>query len=471
MLNKRIKTSLFMTIFLVIFSILINVNYVFADVSRIVFFTDIQTIPLGQVSGPITIQVQDLSGNEQKANETIYFNLISSGNGEFSSNKDTWKPLATLPSDFSASSVYIASSSVKRTFYYKGLSEGNHVITVFAKSKSGKSFGSIIQSINIGNQVTTPSDGEDPIIEPNTSNTGPNNTIPNGISLHSSEEDLSDYNDGSSLFEISAGRERITYIGVPIEFVAKYKIDKSIEGRSPNFSWSFGDGISIDGEKVVHSYKFLGDYNVVLNAEIGDKKSVSRTSVKVLSPDVSIKTLIDGDIEVKNNGRVEINLGGWVINVLLSRFVFPKDTIVGPGKSIILSKDNTKIIVNDNDLLRLINPTGGEVVSVRHNSSLVLENSVKNSHTIEDILGISQEKAESLILDYKKSLVEKNTIKSEEKVVVISTAKKADDEEVATQTASVVESTISGNSTSTSGFWNNFVGRGLKSFARIFYDF
>ncbi len=466
MSNKKRNLFLFTTILIVVFFISIKPNYVFADVSRIVFFTDIQTIPLGQVSGPITIQVQDLSGNEQKANETIYFNLISSGNGEFSSNKDTWKPLATLPSDFSASSVYIASSSVKRTFYYKGLSEGNHVITVFAKSKSGKSFGSIIQSINIGNQVTTPSNGEDPIIKPNTSNTGSNNTIPDGISLHSSEEGLSNYNDGSSLLEVSAGRERITYIGVPVEFVAKYRVDKSIVGINPNFRWSFGDGISTDGEKVVHSYKFLGEYDVVLNAEIGDTRSVSRTTVNVLSPDVSIKTLIDGDIEVKNNGKVEINLGGWVINVLFSRFVFPKDTIVGFGKSIILSKDNTKIIVKNNDLLILANPSGGKVALDMFNiNKNVALNTVNNS----DILEKTQEvvkKTEIVINNFKEPVVESNI-----KDIIIQPAQVDDEKEISAQSASVLDSVVDDNSGSVNGFWNNFVGRSLKSFARIFYNF
>ena len=460
-----------MTIFLVIFSILININYVYANPSITSFLLngDSKNITFNPNNGEsISIEVKasipvkftrlyicsvNQICNGTSGNYTRYFtqstvsqNIIKSWNGK-----------KTGDIDIVPAGEYKVMASMN-----DGI---NDPITEFGQYSIFVDFSSQSQ--------TSLSNNEDPITEPkpNTSGIASNNTIPNDISLHSSEEDLSDYNDGSSLLEVSAGRERITYIGVPIEFVAKYKIDKSIEGRSPNFSWSFGDGISTDGEKVVHSYKFLGDYNVVLNAEIGDEKSVSRTSVRVLSPDISIKTLIDGDMEVKNNGKVEINLGSWTINVLLSRFVFPKDTIVGPGKSIILSRDNTKIIINDNDLLRLVNPTGGEVVSVRHNSSLVLENSVKNSQTIEDILGISQEKAESLILDYKKSLVEKNTIKSEEKVVVISTTKKADDEEVATQTASVVESTIPGNSTSTSGFWNNFVGRGLKSFARIFYDF
>jgi hypothetical protein len=469
MFNKRIKLFIFMTIFLVIFSILINANYVFAspNITSFLLNGDSKNVTFNpNTAESISIEV--------KANTPVKFTRLyicsitqpcTGSKGEYTRYFTSTSISESITKVWNGKISSDASSGFVPSGEYKvmvSMNDGvNDPISEFGQYSIFVDFSSQSQ--------TGPHNDQTPIIEPNTSNTGPNNTIPNGISLHSSEEDLSDYNDGSSLFEISAGRERITYIGVPIEFVAKYKIDKSIEGRSPNFSWSFGDGISIDGEKVVHSYKFLGDYNIVLNAEIGDKKSVSRTSVKVLSPDVSIKTLIDGNIEVKNNGKVEINLGGWVINVLLSRFVFPKDTIVGPGKSIILSKDNTKIIVNNNDLLALSNPSGGKVaLDMFSINKIVAPNIVNEPDALEKVQEVVK-KTETVISN--KEPVVENNFKKEKKDITIQPVQVSVEKEVPTQTASVLESVAFGSSTSSRGFWDNFVGRGLKSFARIFYDF
>ena len=468
MLNKRIKLFIFMTIFLVIFSILINANYVFAS-------PNITSFLLNGDSKDATFNPNNAESIsiEVKANTSVKFTrlYICSVNQICNGTSGNYTRYFSQ-TDISDSIVKVWNG--KKSGDKEIVPEGEYKIMVSMTEGSNDPTIIRLEEYSIfvdfsSQSQTVPSNGEDPIIEPNTSNTVPNNTIPNGISLHSSEESLSEYNDGSSLFEISAGRERITYIGVPVEFVAKYKIDKSIEGRSPNFSWSFGDGISIDGEKVVHSYKFLGDYNVVLNAEIGDKKSVSRTSVKVLSPDVSIKTLIDGDIEVKNNGKVEINLGGWVINVSLSRFVFPKDTIVGSGKSIILSKDNTKIIVNDNDLLALSNPSGGKVaLDMFSINKIVAPNIVNEPDALEKVQEVVK-KTETVISN--KEPVVENNLKKEKKDITIQPVQINVEKEVPTQTASVIESVAFGSSTSSRGFWDNFVGRGLKSFARIFYDF
>jgi hypothetical protein len=115
----------------------------YAEVSKISFTTEPQHIGVGEISGPITVQVQDVSGAEQKADETIYLSFSSTLNGEFSSNKDNWIPI-TEPKK-----VYISTNSSNRTFYYKGLSQGEHNLFVAAVSKSGKTW-DLSQIIYIG---------------------------------------------------------------------------------------------------------------------------------------------------------------------------------------------------------------------------------------------------------------------------------------------------------------------------------
>lgn len=469
---KKGTRFFFLTTILIVAFFIFDSKKVFADISKISFITDPQSISSGQISGPITIQLQDQSGNEQKANETIYINLSSSASGEFSSNKDTWKIFTTLPSDFSTSSIYISTNSANRTFYYKGLADGVHQITVSAKSKSGKVFDNITQNITVGDNSTTSTTTQNDDISPNTTDNNTTTattvkTITRYVSLHSSPEELSNYDESSS-FEISAGRERITYVGVPISFIAKHKVAQNVSVNTYKFDWSYGDGTGDEGEKVLHTYKNPGEYNVVLNGEYGDKSAVSRTIVRVLSPELSLNNTESRDIEIKNNGKTEINLGGWIINNSNTKFVFPKDTLIGANKSIILSKEDSKIINNDEEVLILNTPSNREVVSFKiFNVNPVSQNLVTTT-SIEKIINMTTKEAEDIILNYKKKFSTVPIIKEKNKIVIATTTENKIENQKLIQTATVLQSI---ESTSTSGFWNSRIEKVVKSFGRIFYDF
>lgn len=84
------------------------------------------------------------------------------------------------------------------------------------------------------------------------------------ISVHSSVEDISDYKDNSGHLKVSAGRERLTYVGFPVEFRIESNINSS---QTLDCNWSFGDGFSQVGRNVFHTYKNAGEYILVLNAK------------------------------------------------------------------------------------------------------------------------------------------------------------------------------------------------------------
>jgi len=256
------------------------INNTFAVVNKLSFITDIQTLDVGQVSNSIKVQTEDQNGTTTTANETIYLNLSTSGDGEFSSNGSNWKAIATLQNNFSTSSIYISSSSASRTFYYKGLSSGQHKITVSAKSKSGIVFGDIDQIVNIG-IISTSTSGSENNSESTTSTTSTSTTTPNTssqntrvitrtvyVSTHSGEEDLSNYEEKNA-FQISAGRERLASVGSPVEFDSKYTLLQSGQCLA-NFKWSFGDGFDATGKDVKHTYKYPGEYQVILNGDCGN---------------------------------------------------------------------------------------------------------------------------------------------------------------------------------------------------------
>ncbi|KKT20794.1 MAG: hypothetical protein UW06_C0054G0001, partial [Parcubacteria group bacterium GW2011_GWE1_43_8] len=56
----------------------------YAQVSKIVFTTEPQTVKPGEISGTITVQLQDSAGSSYKATETVDVEFLSSSaSGEF----------------------------------------------------------------------------------------------------------------------------------------------------------------------------------------------------------------------------------------------------------------------------------------------------------------------------------------------------------------------------------------------------
>jgi hypothetical protein len=223
------------------------------------------------------------------------------------------------------------------------------------------------------------------------------------VSTHSSSEDLSDYISGNS-FEISAGRDRISYVGVPVIFNAKHnKKDKRVD-----FTWSFGDGTSGVGQEIEHIYQNPGDYIVILNSKNGENDAVSRANIKVLEPKLSILKNKDG-LEITNNGDYEINIGDWKINNINGDVMIPKDTIVGSKSKIIIpysvfsvlnSIDNNLFLKNQsNEIFALDNGGYVEQLSVNNEEGVVVQND-----SLEKILGMKVEDAENIVYTYRSNM-------------------------------------------------------------------
>ena len=104
--------------------------WVSADISKIVFTTEEQHIKQNELSGPITIQVQDSSGNTFQTPETIDLEFISSSEtGEF------------LGSTGNPATKTMSRNTSNRTSYYKDSNEGSFVLTIKAVGReSGKSW-------------------------------------------------------------------------------------------------------------------------------------------------------------------------------------------------------------------------------------------------------------------------------------------------------------------------------------------
>lgn len=233
---------------------------------------------------------------------------------------------------------------------YKYIQElSSNVITIDSSFSGGSGGSSSASSENSSSQPST--------VSSDTLSSG----ILSFISTHSSPEDLSSSSKSSARFEASSGRDRLAYSGAPIAFDGEVSVPKDSYGQSARFIWSFGDGSIGEGKKVSHTYKFTGDYIVVLNASISDLSAISRTSVKVVSPSVAISNVSADSVEIWNNGTFEINLNGWIISTDRGKFVFPLDTIIGPSKKIAFSDEYMKLNLSQGGKVYLLTPSQKEI--------------------------------------------------------------------------------------------------------------
>jgi hypothetical protein len=325
-------------------------------------------------------------------------------------------------------------------------------------------FGQYSIFINFSNVNATSSD----IVE-NSSSTVvsiiPNTPIPH-ISSHSETEDLSDY-DEKTEFEITAGRERMATVGSPLEFNANYNLLQK-DQCVPNFKWSFGDGFENSGKDVKHAYKYSGEYQVVLNAICGDYNSVSRTNVVVIFPNLSILSILNGDFEIKNNSKTEINIGLWKIKGGQKDFIFPQDTIISVNKKIILSKEDFSTS-SSTTRISLNNSSDGEVAFTNNNFTQNSVISLQNTNN-QEIMSVAE--AEKLAKDYKEKLALNDKSENITKDVVFEDINNdLIDNKNIPQTATVLNSI---DSSSTKNFWSKLIDIPINSFKSIlymFYDF
>lgn len=286
-----------------------------AQVTKIVFTTEPQTIKPSIISEALTFQTQDSADNMTQTTETLDLVFTStSQTGEF------------LNSAGNPVSKTMSMNTANRTFYYRDSSQGAFTLTVTA---TGRVSGEVLVA---SQQITVSQDGASrsgEVLAANTESTQSTQSATSGSATPS-------YATPTSQLEVLAGGDRLTTPGSPISFQAVIKKNSSANG-SVSFSWSYGDGNVGGGALVTHMYKYPGEYAVVLNAKSGNNFAISRLRVRVASPDLALTDFGDS-IEIANNSNIEINLFNWKIINQDKAFIFQPDTIILPKSKILIDK-------------------------------------------------------------------------------------------------------------------------------------
>jgi len=210
----------------------------------------------------------------------------------------------------------------------------------------------------------------------------------------SDKSSLTNVSSLSAQLDVQAGSDRATSPGSPIWFQATIK--KNTTKANVDLNWSFGDGNVGVGNLVSHTYKYSGDYVVVLSAKAGEIYSVSRFKVKVAAPDIIVS---DGGeyLEILNKSSGEVNLFNWKLESEGKAYIFQPNTIILPKSSIKIDKSILSIKDYGISLgISLKNSLGEEIFFTEPIREVNLEEISKKIEVIKNETVVIKEKAESL---------------------------------------------------------------------------
>lgn len=331
--------------------------------------------------------------------------------------------------------------------------------------KSGSSWvstsptpGSQNSSSSNSTSTTTPSEG----VSTGGSSSSEDSTS-SSSSAHSSPLPLSATSQ-KILFEVSAGRERLTTVGSRVVFQAVATKGDGVTENLISYEWSFGDGTTAQGKIAPHAYRFAGEYVVILNARIGNLEAVSRTVVRVILPQVQV-TKVSGGLEVYNKSSTEINLEDWSVVAQRKAFIFPKDTIIPQNKKVTFADSVTNLTAEN---LQVLNPIGQTVASWNNSSALSLPQSVVSTSTEAEILSLKNKLEEAKKELNRISPVAGNLATAEvPKFPILTPSSSTPDK---TQTANVIEVFVAPRETSAINRIFNWPIRGINWVTRLFVE-
>ncbi len=305
--------------------------------SRVAVVSPEQTIASGAISEQITIQTQDGAGNELKVPSTACALLSTdSSGGIFSSSATSWSAVQSLT---------INKNSANRNFFYKDTVEGVHAISVKVVLRPETENRTCVswpvaewpsgwnarQTITVAGASSSGGGTSSSQGSPTASGTSA------GSSSGSRVQNASATSTEELRIAVTANIPPRAVAGAEVVFSATVVGLKKEPIPNARVLWSFGDGGTIEGGKVLHTYHYPGTYVVLAEAASGELSGTARKDITVSVPALSISEVkegSDGFIELYNEGADDVDLSRWFLKSGTNFFSFPKGTILSAGKKV-----------------------------------------------------------------------------------------------------------------------------------------
>ena len=213
------------------------------------------------------------------------------------------------------------------------------------------------------------------------------------------------------IFASIKSNTRTTLVGASITFTSKvFGLNKEpIENARA--LWAFGDGAYREGESVMHTYFYPGEYTVVLDASSGYFSASDRIRVTVTAPNILLAT--GGDdvrsfVSVENRSADEIDLSNWQIFANSKTFIFPKNTFLPARKNVLFASEVTGLTSPAGTIAELRFPNG-ERVPLNTDAKVfqsAAESSQNDEIIISDTMGIPEKRVIKNSYDGQASIAE-----------------------------------------------------------------
>lgn len=148
--------------------------------------------------------------------------------------------------------------------------------------------------------------------------------------------------------------------GAPVTFDAAAAGVKKEPLTNARFVWSFGDGGTIEGKRVEHTYHYPGKYVVMVTAASGEWNATDRKEVAIAAPALVLSALkegSDGFIELRNDSIADTDLSHWLLQSGAGTFAIPQGTVIGAKNSIPFPAAITNLLA-DRSNTALLYPNG-----------------------------------------------------------------------------------------------------------------
>lgn len=97
------------------------------------------------------------------------------------------------------------------------------------------------------------------------------------------------------------------------------------------YIWNFGDGTTVEGQKVLHTYTYPGTYILILTVASGYSTGRATRTIVVSPAQVELVTENDYSLLVQNNSTQTLDIGFWQLVCPTSSFLIPEQTTIVAG--------------------------------------------------------------------------------------------------------------------------------------------
>lgn len=207
----------------------------------------------------------------------------------------------------------------------------------------------------------------------------PSNTSPSNATTNSSQPVSSYVPALEPQLYAYAGKDRDAIAGADVKFegLAYDTEGKPINASAVRFLWTFGDGGSANGEKVLHRFSEPGRYAVVLDLAHTVNSASARIIVNVHPVSINV-SLRNGSIVLSNTSGRELDLSGWHLRSGPTIFTIPANTILLANATVPFSREVTGLSAHTDAALLYSNGTVAAGVSehIPHPASAVVAPSI-----------------------------------------------------------------------------------------------